>query len=99
MQQWLKDKGIAFEQSFLKFELYDIIKKHKDQLITYKIDDFIKSKGFDVIRLPPYHPELDAIENIWGIVKNYTASKKIALQVKYNQTLVLSCEICENESY
>ncbi|CAH2094193.1 unnamed protein product [Euphydryas editha] len=67
MQQWLRDKGIAFERNLLKLELYDIIKKHKDQHITYKIDDFIKSKGFDVIRLPPYHPELNAIENIWGI--------------------------------
>lgn len=88
MQQWLRDKGIAFEQSLLKLELYDIIKKHKDEHITYKIDDFIKSKGFDVIRLPPYHPELNAIENIWGIVKNYIASKNIEQNMTNMERLI-----------
>lgn len=88
MQQWLRDKGIAFEQNFLKLELYDIIKKHKHQHITYKIDNFIKSKGFDVIRLPPYHPELNAIENIWGIVKNYIASKNIEQNMTYTEQLI-----------
>ncbi|XP_045454971.1 uncharacterized protein LOC123664476 [Melitaea cinxia] len=88
MQQWLRDKGIAYEQSLLKLELYDIIKKHKDQHIKYKIDDFIKSKGFDVLRLPPYHPELNAIENIWGIVKNDIASKNIEQNMTNMETLI-----------
>lgn len=53
MQQWLRDKGIAFDESLSKLPLYDIIKKHKSDYITFKIDDVIKSKGFEVLRLPP----------------------------------------------
>lgn len=64
MQEWLTSKGIHFDSNLRKVKLYDIIKKHKSDFITYKIDDYIKSKGFEVLRLPPYYPELNAIENI-----------------------------------
>lgn len=53
MQQWLRDKGIAFDESLVKLAVYDIIKKHKCDYITFKIDDVIKSKRFEVLRLPP----------------------------------------------
>ncbi|CAG4973860.1 unnamed protein product [Parnassius apollo] len=73
MQQWLTAKGIQFDSNMRKVEIYDIIKKHKSNFIAYKIDNYIKSKGFEVLRLPPYHPELNAFENIWGVLKNFVA--------------------------
>lgn len=72
MHKWLTDKGISFDVSLLEIELYELIKKNKEQH-TYKIDEYFNSKGLDVrsIRLPPFHPELNAIENIWEVLKNY----------------------------
>ncbi|CAK1600804.1 unnamed protein product [Parnassius mnemosyne] len=73
MEQWLTSKGIQFDSSMRKVEIYDIIKKYKSNCIAYEIDNYIKSKGFGVLRLPPYHPELNALENIWGVLKNFVA--------------------------
>lgn len=68
MQQWLTAKGIHFDSNLRKVELYDLIKNKKSN--SYKIDDHIKSKGFEVLHLPPHHPELNGIKIIWGVLKN-----------------------------
>ena len=39
----------------------------------YEIDKVARSYGHEVIRTPPYHPELQPIETCWGIVKNHVA--------------------------
>ena len=36
-----------------------------------KIDEFAKNKGHYVLRLPPYHCELNPIEMVWAQVKYY----------------------------
>ncbi|KAJ8723954.1 hypothetical protein PYW07_007934 [Mythimna separata] len=73
MKLWLTAKGIQFDSNLRKVELYEIIKKHKNRFRTWQIDDYMKSKGFEVLRLPPYHSELNAIENIWKALKTYVA--------------------------
>ena len=40
---------------------------------TYIIDEIAKAQGHEVLRTPPYHPELQPIETCWGIVKNEVA--------------------------
>jgi len=39
----------------------------------YAIDEIAKSFGHEVLRTPPYHPELQPIEICWGVVKNHIA--------------------------
>ncbi|XP_063386731.1 uncharacterized protein LOC134672715 [Cydia fagiglandana] len=70
MEEWLSSKNISFEANLRQIELYDIIRQNKRAFTTYKIDNYIKSKGFEVLRLPPHHPELHAILNIWDTVKS-----------------------------
>ncbi|XP_063625722.1 uncharacterized protein LOC134797424 [Cydia splendana] len=70
MEAWLSSKNIPFEANLRQIELYDIIRQNKRAFTTYKIDNYIKNKGFEVLRLPPHHPELNAILNIWDTVKN-----------------------------
>ncbi|XP_046966920.1 uncharacterized protein LOC124534920 [Vanessa cardui] len=91
MQKWLTENGISFDNRFKKVELYDLIKKKKDRFITFKIDDFIRKKGFGILRLPPYHPELNPIENIWGIIKNQIAAKNIGQTMTLVQNLIDEC--------
>ena len=47
--------------------------KHKYQ--AHVIDELAKEKGVTVLRLPPYHCELNPIELIWAQVKGYVAGK------------------------
>lgn len=88
MQKWLTDNGISFDEQSRKIELYDLIKKNKERFIAFKIDEIIRSKGFEILRLPPYHPELNAIENIWGILKNKIASQNIGQNMTEVQNLI-----------
>lgn len=90
MQQWLSQKNIPFTPMMLKVELYEIIKLHKPSNISYIIDRIFKEHGHDVLRLPPYHPELNAIELIWAEVKNWVAAHNVTF--KFNDVERLTKE-------
>jgi transposase len=74
MQKWLMERGIFFEQKCTKAELYGIIKVHKPVHKIYKIDQILAESNIPVLRLPPYHPELNPIEKIWALMKNHVAA-------------------------
>ncbi|CAH4034426.1 unnamed protein product [Pieris brassicae] len=40
---------------------------------SYVIDEMAKAAGVEVLRLPPYHCELNPIELVWADVKGYVA--------------------------
>lgn len=49
----------------------NIVNRIKPQFNKYVIDEYVKSKNMVVLRLPPYHCELNAIELAWSSVKRY----------------------------
>lgn len=69
---WLEQNKICCRDDYLKPELIEIIKKMAPEPI-YAIDEIAKSYGHEVLRTPPYHPELQPIETCWGVVKNHIA--------------------------
>jgi transposase len=69
---WLEQNKIYCREDCLKSELIEIMKKIAPEPI-YAIDEIAKSFGHDVLRTPPYHPELQPIEICWGVVKNHIA--------------------------
>jgi hypothetical protein len=70
---WLDKHGIRYSSDMTKAELYDLIQMHKPQCETFAIDCSPAEHGHTVIRLPPYHPDLNHIEKIWIIVKTRIA--------------------------
>ncbi len=70
--QWLKQNKIPVRDDCLKAELIEILER-LSPAPTYIIDEIAKSQGHEVLRTPPYHPELQPIETCWGIVKNEVA--------------------------
>ena len=68
---WSKNR-IYCRQDCLKPELVEILKKLAPQP-SFAIDEIVRSYGHEVIRTPPYHPELQPIETCWGVVKNHIA--------------------------
>ncbi len=71
---WLKQNKISVRDDCLKAELIEILER-LTPAPTYTVDEIAKSQGHEVLRTPPYHPELQPIETCWGIVKNEVARK------------------------
>lgn len=71
---WLKEKQIPFQDDLLKRELLNIIKNNKQPYEARVVDEMAKGKNKTVLRLPPYHCDLNPIEMIWAQVKGDVAS-------------------------
>ncbi|KAG8240030.1 hypothetical protein J437_LFUL018524 [Ladona fulva] len=69
--EWLKGKGVQVEDAVIKRELLYLVSPEKASYDKYKIDVIAKETGRKVLRLPPYHCELNPIEIVWAQVKNY----------------------------
>ena len=64
LKKWLEAKNIDFPAKALKPELWQLARDKASLEPRYKVDDLIKSFGHTVLRLPPYHCELNPIERI-----------------------------------
>ncbi|XP_076664796.1 uncharacterized protein LOC143367060 [Andrena cerasifolii] len=67
--QWLISKQQAIPPFAGKVTLIDMVKQIKPQFDKYVIDEHAKANGKIVLRLPPYHCELNPIELAWAMVK------------------------------
>ena len=87
MQEWLRAHNIHFSPDDRKCELMEKIKANKPP-IRYKIDELAASKGHEVIRLPPWHPDLNPIEYIWGDVKRKVRQRNLDFKATTTMQLV-----------
>ncbi|XP_045458527.1 uncharacterized protein LOC123668880 [Melitaea cinxia] len=77
MQAWLTEKGIMYDKAYLKPQLYNLIKANKDRFKTFSINQILVENKHQILRLPPYHPDLNPIEMAWSTIKQYVASKNV----------------------
>lgn len=68
---WRKGKPPSLLTLFV-LNGYDYARKTDS--IQYTVDNLIREWGHEVIRLPPAHTELNAIEQLWGCMKRYVRS-------------------------
>jgi len=71
IESWLEQKGEVYEKPLNKVGLMNIVNRIKPQFNKYVMDEYVKSKNMVVLRLPPYHCELNPIELAWSSVKRY----------------------------
>ncbi|XP_022175604.1 uncharacterized protein LOC111037372 [Myzus persicae] len=69
--EWLQSKGQVVDGTMVIAELLGQVKKIKPMYNTYVIDEMVKADNKIVLRLPPYHCELNPIELAWAAVKKY----------------------------
>ena len=62
-------------------------KKYRMDKTSKVIDNITKKYGEEVIRLPAYYCDLNAIELIWADEKTYVARKKRKMTVKSVEVL------------
>lgn len=47
----------------------------------------IRDAGHEVLRLPPYNPDLNPIEMVWATVKQYLATINVTLKLELDRSL------------
>lgn len=72
--QWLESKSVSCDSSMLKIELLMKVKAIKSKYNLFKVDEIAKRCNCTVLRLPPYHCNLNPIELVWAQVKGFVAS-------------------------
>ena len=87
MVTWLQRRNITFPSRATKPQLYEIIKTMKPDPL-YKVDSYIKGQGHAVLRLPPYHYDLNPIELVWGIVKGDVGRSNTTFKLRDVKQLV-----------
>lgn len=88
MIEWLKSRNIPCTDDMYKAELYNLINLNKPLYEEYYFDSILQEYGHSVVRLPPYHPELNPMELIWARVKNDVAAHNIDNRIDFVQQMV-----------
>lgn len=100
IEKWLEEKGETFERPIIKPRLMEIVNRIKPQYNSYVIDEYVKSHGKEVLRLPPYHCELNPIELAWAFVKNHVKMNNTTFKLADVQKLLIEgVEKCTPEMW
>ncbi|KAJ0176699.1 hypothetical protein K1T71_007878 [Dendrolimus kikuchii] len=69
-------KRVYFEDTCTKAVLFQLIKQNKGPP-TYAVDALLKSHNHELLKLPPYHCDLNPIEKMWSLVNRRVADKNV----------------------
>lgn len=69
---WLVSKGVDIPERSSKTELYELVKQNKIK-VPYACNQIAVKYGHNLYYTPPYHYELQPIEEIWAVVKGEVA--------------------------
>ena len=69
LQQWLTERGISWEEQWLRARLMQEVDRYRDKKPMVEI--LAEEQGHKVLFLPVHHPELNPIELVWATVKHY----------------------------
>ena len=87
MTECLTKLEVQFDSKSTKPKLYEIIKSKKIDSV-YKVDEFLKKKGHEVLRLPPYHCDLNPIELILGDLKGFVGRENSTFKLNDVKSLI-----------
>ena len=75
-----------------KIELYEIIIANAPPEKKYCIDELLKEKGHEALRIPPYHCDLNAIELAWAATKRYIKERNVNSELSMKEMKKLTSE-------
>lgn len=78
---WLLSKGVVIDKQLFKPQLMAKVREIKGQYISYVVDNMAKNAGHTILRLPPYHCELNPIELAWAMVKTYVKQNNTTFRI------------------
>lgn len=87
IRDWLESNEVSTTGDMRKAELLQLVKKFSHTK-TFYVDEILKKHGHTVLRLPPYHCDLNPIEFIWSLVKHKVAMNNVQQSAKEIEVLV-----------
>jgi transposase len=94
LKEWLDKNNFVYDKKALKPALWQLVKGHLKTDTKLAIDELIHQHGHQVLRLPPYHCELNPIEMVWAWVKNKIKICNNTFKTK--DVLALTRQVMEN---
>lgn len=88
--EWLLSKGITVEDNLLEVQLLELVKQYSNSHpVQYIVDEIVKESGRTILRLPPYHCNLNPIELAWAQVKHHVAANNTTFKLDDVRNLLL----------
>lgn len=81
VQSWLHWHDIPFSDDMLCPQFLELARINRPPP-TYAIDQLIQENCHEILRLPPYHPEFNALEIIWSQLKSTISQRNITFRYK-----------------
>jgi transposase len=89
IMKWLQEKNIDFDDALVKAELLALVRQHAPPYDKYVVDETAKAANMTVLRLPPYHCELNPIELAWAQVKGYVKANNTTFKLNDVKQLLI----------
>jgi len=86
--QWLEDKNVVVDRKMVKLELMQKVKEIRTTE-KYAIDEKAMESNKIVLRLPPYHCELNPIELAWSVIKNHVKQNNTTFKLNDVRQLLI----------
>ncbi|RVE43769.1 hypothetical protein evm_011618 [Chilo suppressalis] len=77
-----------FDPILTKPQIYAIICRHKENFTEFYVDKILAEHGYTTLRLLPYHPDFNPIENIWSQLKGYVAARNVDMNLNSVKNLL-----------
>ncbi|XP_008184501.1 uncharacterized protein LOC103309824 [Acyrthosiphon pisum] len=86
--KWLENNGKLIHRPMVKHQLLEEAEQFRPGCEKYVIDELAKKNNKIVLRLPPYHSELNPIELAWSFVKHYVKTNNMTFKLPDVQKLL-----------
>ncbi|XP_076653174.1 uncharacterized protein LOC143359248 isoform X2 [Halictus rubicundus] len=84
---WLVAKGEQVPPDVVKAQLLELVQKYKIKN-NFLVDHYAKQQNHTVLRLPPYHYELNPIVSAWAMVKRYVEAGNTSYKLENVKKLI-----------
>lgn len=93
--KWLQEKGEIVDINMIKIELLQIVEKFRETLDKYVVNVLAQKVNKIILRLPPYHKELNAIDMVWSVVKQHLKEKRLNTTFEVHEVMRLLQEVID----
>ncbi|CAG4981456.1 unnamed protein product [Colias eurytheme] len=86
IQVWLQENGIIVSSELTRPQLIEILKKNRPEP-AYAVDAVLNALGHKVLRIPPFHNDLNPMGKIWAGLKRQIMTDNITPQDEVPQLI------------